>query len=76
MAHGGMFPEPMTEDEKRWQAESDARTLANSDVIKADPDRLQAAGTAAEKMAEDELQEAIAMKKVASLYTSMQNLQR
>ena len=69
MAHG--FPEPMTEDEKRWQSESDARTLATAEVIKKDEERLKSAGIAAEKMSEEELQEAIAMKNVADLYKTM-----
>ena len=55
----------MTADDKRWQAESDARTLAEADVIKQDKPRLDAAATAAQRMAEKQREEAAAMSRVA-----------
>lgn len=56
---------PVTAEEKRWQAEEDAHTLARANVIREDPDRLKAAQGAAKKMAEDEREQANAMSKVA-----------
>ena len=56
----------LSADEKRWRAESDARTLAESEVIKNDPPRLEEAKTAAGTMAEKEAEEARAMRKVAN----------
>lgn len=40
-------------DDERWKAESDANTLAESDVIKADEGRMTAAESAARRMAEE-----------------------
>ena len=62
---------PMTEEDKKWQAQMDANTLAESNVIKEDPDRLAAAGIVAQEMAEEKLQEALAMKRVAARYPSL-----
>jgi len=43
-----MLSEPiMTDEEKRWRAESDARSLAEAKVIMDDPERVKAARTAA-----------------------------
>lgn len=56
---------PIDAEEKRWQAESDARTLAEANVIREDPERMKAAQGAAKKMAEDEREQANAMSKVA-----------
>jgi hypothetical protein len=59
-------------DEKQWQAECDARTLAEAEEIKGDPERLKAAQACADKEADDKLQEAANMKKVAGMrYTQM-----
>ena len=52
-------------DEKRWQAEADARTLAEAETIKQDNKRLMEAQTAAKKMADEEAERAKAMRKVA-----------
>ena len=52
-------------EEKRWQAENDARTLAEANVIQSDPERLDKAKQAAAKMAEEERARANAMSKVA-----------
>lgn len=56
----------MTAQEKQWQAESDARTLAESQVIMKDPKRLAAAAKKAQEIAKKQAQDAKAMEKVAS----------
>ena len=53
-------------DEKEWQAESDARTLVEADVIKSDPERLKAAQEKAKKMVEEKKRESEAMDRVAN----------
>ena len=65
----GIMEDSVSEEEQ--QAKWDARTLAESEVIKGDTDRLQRASAAAEKMADEELEEAVAFKKVASIYPTM-----
>lgn len=45
------IPKPMSADEKKWQAESDAGALKRYAEIKSDPKRI----SAAEKMIEDEI---------------------
>lgn len=49
--HMANIPKPMSADEKRWQAESDAGTLKRYTEIQADSKRKQAA----EKMIQDEI---------------------
>ncbi len=56
---------PISADEKRWRAESDARTLAEAERIKNDRPRLDSAQAAAKRMAEEEAEAAKAMRKVA-----------
>ncbi len=56
----------MTAQDRKWQAESDARTLAESQVIMTDPKRLAAAAKQAQIMAEKQAKEAKAMAKVAT----------
>ncbi len=56
----------LTTDEKRWQAEDDARTLAAANVILQDKARIKKAQTAAERMAKEERERAAAMTKVAT----------
>lgn len=55
----------LTEEERRWAAESDARALAEANVIRNDPARLQAAQEAAKAMAEEDTKKAAAMRTVA-----------
>lgn len=55
-----------TEREKYWQASDDARTLANAEEIKNDPERLKAATDIAGEIAEEKVEEARSMSKVAS----------
>ena len=57
--------EPMDADERRWRAESDARSLAEAEEINKDPERIKAATEAAKVMAEEKQAEAHAMQNVA-----------
>ena len=56
----------LTAQDKKWRAESDARTLAESQVIMQDPSRLTAAAKQAQIMAAQQAKEAKAMAKVAT----------
>lgn len=56
---------PITADERRWRAESDARTLAEAKVIEKDQKRLADARAAAQRMADEQAKEAQAMRTVA-----------
>ena len=55
----------MSTSEKDWQAESDARTLTEAEVIKSDEKRMGAAQKAAKRIQEEEEIRATAMKKIA-----------
>ena len=57
----------MTKQDLKWQAENDARTLADAKVIMTDSKRLSAAKKAAESIADKQMKEAKAMKKVAGV---------
>jgi hypothetical protein len=59
------IPQSVSDDEKKWRAESDARTLAETEVIMGDKDRLSAAREAAKKMADKAQEEARGMANVA-----------
>ena len=59
------MPTTMTAQDKEWQAEDDARTLATARIIYDDPGRLERAQQKAKKMAEEKKEEANAMGKVA-----------
>ena len=56
----------MSADEKRWQAESDARTMAQYEEIMQDSARRRAAVAEAKKQASDLNKRAAVMNKVAS----------
>lgn len=56
----------MSQDEKRWQAEDDARTMARYEEIIADSSRKKAAIAEAKKQASDLNKRASIMNKVAS----------
>ena len=43
--------EPLTDEQRKWKSESDARTLAEAEAIKVDEERLKAATEVAKKMA-------------------------
>lgn len=60
----------ISSDEKKWQAESDARTMAAYEEIMADSSRKKAAITAAKSMATDLNKRANAMNKVATAKSS------
>ena len=53
-------------NEKKWQRESDARTLSEAEQIKADKGRLKGATQAAKQMAQEAIKQAEAMKRIAS----------
>lgn len=55
----------MPTSERNWEAESDARTLADADVIRNDIARRTAAEKAAVDMAKRQKDEAAAMAKIA-----------
>ncbi len=59
--------EPMsTKSEADWEAESDARTIIEADVIKADPQRFSKAQARAKIMLEEAEAKAKALKKLAN----------
>lgn len=60
----------MTRQEKEWQAQDDAHTLANAEVVKNDPTRLSAAKSAALKIADEEKDRAEAMGHVSKIRKS------
>ncbi len=55
-----------TRQEQQWQAEEDARTIANAEAIKADLKRFRLASGAAKRLASEQLTKAKAMLRVAS----------
>lgn len=55
----------MNEDQKRWQAESDAETMARYEEIMADSARRKAAVSMAKKRADELTKRANAMNRVA-----------
>ena len=54
-----------TKEEKKWQAESDARTIAEAEAIKGDPERIKAAQKAAKEMSEEKQREADALRSLS-----------
>ena len=60
----------MTAQDKRWQTESDARILADANVIRKTPNRLKAAVKEAKNMATDAKKQATAMSTVAKITRS------
>jgi len=59
-----MYDMPMSDND--WQAEDDARTLSEAEVIKSDASRLSKAEAAAKTISERKQKEAEAMKKIAT----------
>ena len=57
----------LTAQDKKWQAESDVRSLAEADIIRQTPGRLNPAKKAAKGMAVNAKKEAKAMVKVANV---------
>ena len=58
------YPSLSAED-KKWQAEHDARTMAEAEAIKADPERFKAAAEAAEGIKKEAMDEAMALEKIS-----------
>ena len=52
--------------DKKWQAQNDAHTLAEAQTIMSDKTRLNAAAKQAVKMAKNSEKKTVAMKKVAT----------
>ena len=65
--------QPISADEKRWQAEGDANTLAEAEVIKGDKGRSKAAKGAAKKMSEEATKRAKAFSNVAGKAVTKSN---
>jgi hypothetical protein len=59
--------------EKEWQARYDAESLAKAEEIKADPGRLNAAQTAAVKIAEEKAKELTGINRVAKTVKTRKN---
>ena len=55
----------VTKEEKRWQAEADARTLAEARVIMSDPARMKAAANVAKNLVAEKTAELKGLKQVA-----------
>ena len=53
--------------DKKWEAENDARTLADADSIKLDGGRLKRAKQAAKRMAKEETARTNALRRIAGL---------
>lgn len=56
----------LTKQEQEWQAQDDARVLAQANVIQGDNSRLTKASKAADQMAQEATKQAEAMKRVAN----------
>jgi len=52
--------------DKKWQRESDARTLAEAEIIKSDKKRMNEATKGAKEIAKEKMADAKAMVKIAS----------
>ena len=55
---------PETAEDKKWEAESDARTLSEAKIITDDEKRLDAAKVAAERLAKEERERAEALERI------------
>ena len=60
----------LTAEEKKWQAENDAHTLADASVIKKDKTRLKNAVVAAKRMSTEQNVRLSALRSVSSLKPS------
>jgi hypothetical protein len=56
----------IAEQDRKWRQESDAKTLAEAEVIKSTPSRLSGAKKAAKRIAEEERKQAEAMTRIAT----------
>ncbi len=57
----------LTAADRKWEAESDARTLADAELIKADSKKLTAAKKAAVSMAKEKEKEVKVLKKIKTV---------
>ena len=57
----------MSEEDKKWQRRSDARTLAEAEQIKADKERYKNAIVGAKEIAKERINEANSIIKVAGM---------
>ena len=62
-----MVSKAIATQDKKWAAESDARTLAEAEAIRKDSSRLKAAAREAKKMVDEEMIKAKALRKVSGL---------
>lgn len=65
-----------TAQDKEWQRESDAHTLAEAEVIKKSPGRLKGAKSAATKMADEAQKKATSLRSVAKPVSRVINTPR
>lgn len=71
--HGNMEGQKMidkparTKEQKRWDAESDANTLAEADAIRRNPAKLRAAVKVAKVLADEQTKRVQALRKVSGL---------
>ena len=63
-----MMSMPNQKSEEEWQAESDAHTLAEAELIKGDEKRHGKAQEAAKRLADEAQERAFSMKKIAEFY--------
>ena len=63
-------------EEKKWQAQMDARTLADGQVITDDPKRLAAASKEAGAIAKERQEEADALRQIEKLYSQTPELHK
>jgi len=62
-----MSKNTISADEKKWRAESDARTLIEAEAIRLDKKRLSTATKAAKSLANEKQKEAQAARKIARI---------
>lgn len=62
-----MAVQPISVDERKWQAENDVETLTEAETIKKTPARLKAAKVAAVRMIQERQQKVNDMSKVTSI---------
>jgi len=59
-----MYDQPMSDSD--WEADSDARTLSEAEIIKNDASRMLKAQSAAKKIADRKAEENMAMRTIAA----------
>jgi hypothetical protein len=62
-----MVSKTISAQDKKWAAESDARTLAEAEAIRKDVSRMRAASKEAKKMVDEEMIKAKALRKVSGM---------